>query len=242
MTEKPAFPLLAATPRRARGFTLTEIAVAVTIAGLALAGTLKGTELVSQSRIKGLMADYTGTISAYHMYTDRYAAVPGDDPGVSRRWTNAIGGNGDRKLSGRFDAAAPASLASFTVDASGGESLAFWWHMRLAGLAPGASSGTAAVTQPVNAYGGIIGVQQGAFGLAGVTVCLGGLSDYMVGAIDAQLDDNRPGSGSVRTAASGSDTPTDLYRETRDDTQRFVLCGAATGGGATAPAVAMGTP
>ena len=239
MTRRNAPHPLAASGRNAKGFTLTEVALAVFVAGLVVAGTLKGTELISQSRVKGLMADYTGTIAAYHMYTDRYASMPGDDPGVSRRWTSAVGGNGDRQLSGRFDAAAPASLAAFTVDASGGETLAFWWHMRLAGLVPGASSGPAAVAQPVNTYGGLIGVQQGAYGLAGVTICLGGLSDYMVAAIDAHLDDNRPGSGSVRTAASGSDTPTDLYRETRDDTQRFVLCGAATGGGATAPVVAM---
>jgi hypothetical protein len=239
MTRKN-FPRTPALCRRhAKGFTLTEVALAVFVAGLVVAGTLKGSELISQSRVKGLMADYTGTISAYHMYTDRYAALPGDDPGVSRRWTSAVAGNGDRRLSGRFDAAAPANLAGFTVDASGGETLAFWWHMRLAGLVPGASSGPAAVAQPVNTYGGLIGVQQGAYGLAGVTICLGGLSDYMVAAIDAQLDDNRPGSGSVRTAAAGSDTPTDFYRETRDDTQRFVLCGAATGGGATAPVVAM---
>jgi prepilin-type N-terminal cleavage/methylation domain-containing protein len=239
MTKNTASPLHATPIGRARGFTLTEVAMAVFVAGLALAGTLKGTEFVSQSRIKGLVADYTGTVAAYHMYTDRYAALPGDDPRVAQRWTSAISGNGDRQLSGRFDASAPSSLAGFTVDASGGESLAFWWHMRLAGLIPGASSGPAALTQPVHAYAGILGVQQGAYGLAGVTVCLGGLADYMVGAIDAQLDDSRPGSGSVRTAAAGSDTPTDLYRETRDDTQRFVLCGAATGGGATAPVVAM---
>ena len=242
MTRETTLPLVVTPSRRAGGFTLTEVALAVFVAGLALAGTLKGTELVSQSRIKGLVADYTGTVAAYHMYTDRYAAMPGDDPGVSRRWTSALGGNGDRTLSGRFDSATPTDLAGFTIDGASGESLAFWWHLRLAGLVPGASSGPAALAQPVNTYNGIIGAQQGAYGLAGVTVCLGGLSDYMVGAIDAQLDDGRPGSGSLRTAPAGSETPMAVYRETRDDTQRYVVCGAATGGGATAAVVAMGSP
>jgi hypothetical protein len=231
-------PDMGTSARRSKGFTLTEVALAVFVAGLAVAASLKGGELIAQSRIKGLVSDYTGTVAAYHMYADRYAAVPGDDPGVARRWTHAMGGNGDRTLSGRFDTLAPTDLATFTVDGLGGESLAFWWHLRLAGLVPGASTGATALAQPVHSFGGIMGVQQGSFGLAGVTVCLAGLSDFMVGAIDAQLDDRAPGSGSVRTALTGSDTPTDAYRETRDDAERYVLCGATTGGGAIAPVIA----
>ncbi|MCX7891092.1 MAG: hypothetical protein N2544_01825 [Burkholderiales bacterium] len=226
--------------RRARGYTLAEVALAMLVAGLLVAAALRSGELVAQSRIKGLVADYSGTLAAYQLYVDRYSAIPGDDPGAARRWAGALAGNGDRRLSGRFDALAPRELSGFTVDALGGESLAFWWHLRLAGLASGVATGASALGQPLHAAGGIMGAEHEALGLAGLTLCLAGLQDYMAAALDAQLDDHQPGSGAMRTAREGTSTALDAYRETRDEQERYVLCGSAGGHGRSAAVAAAG--
>lgn len=227
--------------QRAGGYTLAEVALAMLVAGLLVAAALRGGELVAQSRIKGLVADYHGAVAAYQLYLGRYAAIPGDDPGAARRWAGALAGNGDRRLSGRFDALAPRDLAGFSVDGLGGESLAFWWHLRLAGLAPGVAAGASALGQPLHAAGGIIGAEQEALGLAGVAVCLAGLQDFIAAALDAQLDDRLPASGAVRAAREGGLTAIDAYRESRDEAERFVVCGSAEGLGRGA-AIAAGPP
>ena len=64
---------------RQSGFTLVEIAIVLVIIGLLLGGILKGQEMITQAKIKNVIADFSGVSAAYHGYQDRYRAIPGDD-------------------------------------------------------------------------------------------------------------------------------------------------------------------
>src|SRR5260370_39086016 len=95
-----------------QGFTLVEIAIVLVIIGLLLGGILKGQEMITQAKIKNVIADFSGISAAYHGYVDRYKKIPGDDPcagGVvttgncgttTGRWTGATAGTGTRIVPG----------------------------------------------------------------------------------------------------------------------------------------------
>src|SRR3989449_10192134 len=71
-----------------QGFTLVEIAIVLVIIGLLLGGILKGQEMITQAKIKNVIADFSGVSVAYHGYQDRYRAIPGDDPNAATRWAS----------------------------------------------------------------------------------------------------------------------------------------------------------
>ena len=85
--------------RKQTGFTLVEIAIVLVIIGLLLGGILKGQEMITQAKIKNVVADFSGISAAYYGYQDRYRAIPGDDSGAAARWTTptaATSGNGTK--------------------------------------------------------------------------------------------------------------------------------------------------
>jgi len=210
------------------GFTLVEIAIVLVIIGLLLGGILKGQEMITQAKVKNAIQDFSGISAAYYSYQDRYRAIPGDDPGAATRWTTptaAVSGNGNRVLSGTYNAAVPA-----TIDASTPETLLWWDHLRRSGFLTGSG-----VTNPINSFNGAIGVQtgDGAGGTAGVLggftnliMCSPNLPDKVAIALDVQMDDGNPATGAVRgqlqtaagapaiattAAASYVETGTNLY-------------------------------
>lgn len=184
---------------RQPGFTLVEIAIVLVIIGLLLGGVLKGQELINSARIRNLANDFSGIAAAIYAYQDRYASLPGDDSGASMRWGANVP-NGDRggTLSGEF-CADPGGAS---------ESVYFWRHLRLSGLVTGDPASSA---QPQNALGGLIGVQTGtgaaaAIEIGGLVLCSTNLSGKIAEALDTQIDDGRPGTGSLR-AYSQHKTP-----------------------------------
>jgi prepilin-type N-terminal cleavage/methylation domain-containing protein len=180
------------TPQK--GFTLVEIAIVLVIIGLLLGGILKGQEMITQAKIKNVIADFSGISAAYHGYQDRYRAIPGDDPQAATRWTGAAisataGEPGNGRIQGAWNTA--------TV---GDESRLWWDHLRRAGFVSG--SGT---QQPFNAVTGMIGVQTGDTaggaifgGFSGLIMCSANLPDKIAIATDTQMDDGQPASGTVR--------------------------------------------
>jgi prepilin-type N-terminal cleavage/methylation domain-containing protein len=212
-----------------RGFTLVEISMVIVIAALIIGGVMRGQALVTQARIRDISNDLSGVAAAYNFYYDRYKAIPGDDAVAGNRWSpyGAKSGGGNGAISGKyFDHKDPSALSDDDSD----ESSKFWWHLRLAGFIGGAGDGPDATATPSNSVGGIVGVQTGGLGLSPLIVCESSVPDRIASAVDAQLDDGLPNSGTVRAYKQSSSiedvtgkTPNvTAYEET--GTSQFVVC------------------
>ena len=221
--------------RTQAGFTLVEIAIVLVIIGLLLGGILKGQEMITQAKIKNVMADFSGISAAYHGYQDRYRAIPGDDPNAATRWgAPAVAGDGNGVVGGAYNAVCPA-----TPVAADPESCKFWDHLRRAGFVAGTGG-----QQPFNALTGMIGVQTGDTagaaalldptpgpGFVGLIMCSANLPDKIAIAVDTQMDDGLAGKGTVRALVQAGPNPaigavaaTALYSETGSNI--YTICRA----------------
>jgi len=218
-----------------RGFTLVEIAIVLVIIGLLLGGILKGQEMITQAKIKNVIADMTGISAAMYGYQDRYRSLPGDDKNAGR-WTGAVVGNGDGVINGKY-----------LSTTAGDESLAFWDHLRRAGFVSGTST-----DQPFNAVSGKMGVQTGdgpaatspatapggvlgtpgtppTVPIASLILCSANLPDKIAISVDSQTDDGVGTTGTVRgqKQTTGPNPTTinpaaDAYAE--DGVSTYVVC------------------
>jgi prepilin-type N-terminal cleavage/methylation domain-containing protein len=201
------------TRNRQKGFTLVEIAIVLVIIGLLLGGILKGQEMITQAKIKNVIADFSGISAAYHGYVDRYKKIPGDDPcagagagltagncgTTTARWAApAAGGNGDGQVAGKYN-------STTATD----ESRQWWDHLRRAGFVSGVGD-----QQPFNALTGQIGVQTGNTaggaalgGFTGIVICSANLPDKVAIAADTQMDDGVPNNGNVRGVLQTAPNP-----------------------------------
>jgi prepilin-type N-terminal cleavage/methylation domain-containing protein len=177
--------------RKQAGFTLVEIAIVLVIIGLLLGGILKGQEMITQAKIKNIVADFSGISAAYYGYQDRYRAIPGDDPNAATRWSGAGFGNGNGQVGGKYN-------SQTLTD----ESRLWWDHLRRAGFVAGSGTG-----QPFNAVTGMLGVQTGdgavavgpaLGGLVSLIICSANLNDKIAIAVDTQMDDGVPATGTMR--------------------------------------------
>ena len=224
--------------RKAQGFTLVEIAIVLVIIGLLLGGILKGQEMITQAKIKNVIADFSGISAAYHGYVDRYKKIPGDDPcaggtvtlgncgTTTGRWTGATAGNGNGVVAGAYN-------SPTNTD----ESRLWWDHLRRAGFVSGVGD-----QQPFNALSGMIGVQTGdaaatpaatlkdaaGNGFVGIIICSANLPDKIAIAADTQMDDGVPNAGEVRSQLQTAPNPAvaataaTAYAET--GTNVYTLC------------------
>jgi prepilin-type N-terminal cleavage/methylation domain-containing protein len=216
--------------KKQSGFTLVEIAIVLVIIGLLLGGILKGQEMITQAKIKNLIADFSGVSVAYHGYVDRYRRIPGDDGDAGTRWPGTPGPTGGATVN---DGIIAGAYASSTSDV---ESRLFWLHLRKAGFISGSDQ-----EQPFNAVAGKIGVQTGdaanvpGQALAGATggftsiiICTANLPEKMAIAVDTQMDDGQSNNGSVRAQLNDKPNPGILgvaekvYVETGSNT--YTLC------------------
>jgi prepilin-type N-terminal cleavage/methylation domain-containing protein len=224
--------------RKTQGFTLVEIAIVLVIIGLLLGGILKGQEMITQAKIKNVIADFSGVSAAYHGYQDRYRAIPGDDPNVGTRWSAPVAtGSGNGVVMGEYNVSCPNPLVVASP-----ESCHFWDHLRRAGFVSGSGG-----QQPFNALTGLIGVQTGdgvtpaptlldgtapgTPGFVGLIMCSANLPDKVAIAVDTQMDDGIAGKGTVRALLQSAPNPptgtgnaTVAYAETGSNT--YVLCRA----------------
>ena len=202
---------------RQQGFTLVEIAIVLVIIGLLLGGILKGQEMITQAKIKNVIADFSGISAAYHGYQDRYRAIPGDDPNAGTRWTTAppaFPGSGNGVVEGTYNTACPTVVALGTA-----ETCKWWDDLRRAGFVSGNGP-----QQPFNAVTGLIGVQTGdgagppsgpvlgaggagAGGFSGLIICSANLPDKIAIAVDTQMDDGQRLSGTVRGQLQAAPNP-----------------------------------
>lgn len=213
-------------PRRQAGFTLIEIAIVLVIIGLLLGGILKGQELINSARVKSLATDFRNVPVYIYGYQDRFRAIPGDDPAVVAH----LGANAQPASKG--------TQGNGLIEGAWGtgdketESYLFWQHVRLAGLASGATDTDANEYPPRNTMGGRIGIQGVApyDNMAGTYfVCSAGISGRFAKQLDMQLDDGNTASGSMMAGNAAlnpnppaSVAPTDT--EDIDDSTTYTVC------------------
>lgn len=182
-----------AIQRKQSGFTLVEIAIVMVIIGLLLGGVLKGQEMIENARIKAVVNDMNGVSAAYNSYFDRYRALPGDEANatmVARGWTTVTAnGNGNGVLT------LPVAGTFVNTTVAGSEQPGFWQALRAAQFLPGDPAGVGAAALPRTGTGGLIGVTTGAYGIAGMNVCVSGLTTKQVLGIDVVVDGALPANG-----------------------------------------------
>lgn len=191
---------------RQSGFTLVEIAIVLVIIGLLLGGVLKGQELINSAKVKNIATDFRNIPLFVYGYQDKFKALPGDHeatrlaaaiPTATPASTPAGGVRGNGVIEGAWNSTAVTD-----------ESVLFWQHVRLAGLAAGPTAAPTTATieafRPANADGGIIGITSGVntpiTAMGGTyIVCSEGILGKYAKQLDTTLDDGVTTTGSVRT-------------------------------------------
>ena len=184
--------------RRQSGFTLIEIAIVLVIIGLLLGGVLKGQELINSAKVKNFAQDFKQVPLFIYGYQDKYKRLPGDDNGaVARFGATTVDGNGNGAIAGNFN-------STTLTD----ESVRFWQHVRMAGLAAGSTdfSAVANAALPTNADGGPLGIQM----VTPITtltgsyfVCSEGIQGKFAKQLDTTLDDGNTATGSLQVMPQG---------------------------------------
>jgi prepilin-type N-terminal cleavage/methylation domain-containing protein len=191
------------------GFTLIEIAIVLVIIGLLLGGVLKGQELINSAKVKNLASDFKNIPLYIYGYQDKYRALPGDD----------------KLASSHSSASAVVATDAGTMKTGNGiiegnwnsttkteESYLFWQHVRLAGLAPGATDKDATEYLPTNSVGGAIGITNSGAnvpitGMRGsYIVCSDSIAGKFAKQLDTTLDDGNTATGSVQVTTAGTNS------------------------------------
>ncbi|MES2245415.1 MAG: type II secretion system protein [Pseudomonadota bacterium] len=183
------------TFKKQAGFTLVEIAIVLVIVGLLLAGVLKGQELIESSRAKNLGKDMDAIAAGMISYTDRFKRTPGDDGPLATltarggNWATVTAfGNNDGIL----------TITQANTFAAGGETVAFFQHLKAAGFITGNPADAGVAALPRSAYNGLISVGPGVTGMTGSSVCASQVPGKAARALDTMLDDGVTDGGSFR--------------------------------------------
>lgn len=137
----------------------------ILVLALLLAGSLFfADDIVENARATKVISTLQDIKMAVSTYRQYYAALPGDDPKAAERFANmgvTLSGGGDGVIG------APTLVQSFDkVEAQQGgngaeESVLVWGHLRAAGLVGGDVGKHGG--PPGNPFGGVYGIQNGAF-------------------------------------------------------------------------------
>lgn len=209
--------------KKQTGFTLIELAIVLVIIGLLLGGVLKGQELINSAKVKNFATDFKNIQVYIYGYQDKFRALPGDDLAVVAHVAGTLattgGTPGNAVIEGAWN--------STTLTE---ESVLFWQHVRLAGLAAGATSTADANYYPTNADGGRIGVQS-VSGLTKITdmtgayvICSNGILGKFVKQLDIALDDGETSTGSFRANLVATTTGPGVAMSAVTDSGSYTGC------------------
>ena len=222
--------------RNQSGFTLIEIAIVLVIIGLLLGGVLKGQELINSAKVKNLATDFKNIPVYIYGYQDKFRSLPGDDSQVASHVgatatactgaTSATCAPGNGVINGQWSDTAVTS-----------ESFVFWQHVRLAGLAPGSTdTAQGQAYLPVNAAGGIIGIQSGSSTSPPVKdnngsairgsyiICSDGILGKYAKQLDIQMDDGVTWTGSMIAVPQSSAYGFTATTTVLDDAASYTVC------------------
>jgi len=220
---------------RQSGFTLIEIAIVLVIIGLLLGGVLKGQELINSARVKNLANDFKNVPVYIYGYQDKFKALPGDDTGaVTHTGTGTLAttpatSQGNGIINGNWN-------STTATD----ESVLFWQHVRLAGLAPGETVVNVAAGNtylPTNVVGGRIGVTSASAAENPITlpaatalkgsyiVCSDSIPGKFAKQLDITLDDGNTATGSLQvTTANTATGGTSIATASVADDTPYLVC------------------
>ena len=214
------------------GFTLVEIAIVLVIIGLLLGGVLKGQELIDSAKVKNLANDFRIVPVLIYGYQDKYRRLPGDDDGVTGTASGRFGSNGT-------PASGPSGnkLGNGIIEGAWSskdvrdESVLFWQHARLAGLAAGSTdfSDAARASLPTNAAGGQVGIQMSSpiKDLNGTYyLCSSGINSKLAQQLDLSLDDGAADKGSIRAQEGSATNAASGGASSYGDGKSYVVCQA----------------
>ena len=224
------------------GFTLVEIAIVLVIIGLLLGGVLKGQELINSAKVKNFATDFRNVPLFIYGYQDKFRALPGDHATAATAITGAtnctatagtcVPGNG--VINGTWNAVLADALTT--------ETLMFWQHVRMAGLAAGPTTVTDSGYIPKNADGGDIGIESGSAAVGGsyiganaapviaaltptYLVCSSGILGKFAKQLDTTMDDGNTATGSVRVVSMTHVRGQPALATTAvDDSTSFIVC------------------
>lgn len=101
--------------RHTHAFSLTELAIVITVMGLVVGGVLSARSMIRSGELSAVLRDASNYIVAVNTFHQQYRYLPGDFSTASSYWSAASNGNGDGQITG---------LERFYV----------WQHLYLAGL------------------------------------------------------------------------------------------------------------
>jgi hypothetical protein len=94
--------------------------------------------------------------------------------------------------------------------------------LRAAGLVPGGGEDG---TRPTNAYGGQIGIQDGALGISGHVTIFGAIEGPIAKIVEGRLDDGEPDTGRIQsilaTTPNDMSTASGTAATVYDDAERY---------------------
>jgi prepilin-type N-terminal cleavage/methylation domain-containing protein len=207
------------------GFTLVEISIVLIIIGLLLGGVLKGQEWINNAKVKNLANDFRSISAIVYAYQDRFRVLPGDDKAAATHVNNGTNAGASTGGNGRID-------GHWNSDTTSDESVLFWQHVRLAGLATGTTDMASGDFVPRNAVSGRIGIT-GEKILTGPTtpysgtfyVCSQGIQGRFARQIDTTMDDGNTKTGSMRAIADGVASQGDAIEILpADDATLYTVC------------------
>lgn len=189
------------------GFSLVEVSIVLVVIGLLIGSVLVAVNIMQNARITSTITTFQSIQSAVSTYNQNYGALPGDDKNAVTRLGVANSGGGDGVIGVSGGSAVTKTFDSIATPVNGNgetESRLIWSHLRAAGLIKGDK---ADLSQPGNPFGGIFGVQNGAFaangiGLGSNVVCANSIPGAAAVIIDQRLDDGVATTGNVRASTS----------------------------------------
>lgn len=190
--------------KQQQGFTLIELAIVLVIAGLLLAGVMRGQELIANAKVKSLAGDFRNIPVYFYAYQDRFRALPGDDHAASLHVSGQNASSSGQIQNGLIQGVWNSVSAT-------DESYLLWQHLRLAGMVTGATDITSVQYAPRNSEGGQLGVTSvaeltaanaGTFNSAHV-LCSDGIMGRYAQQLDTMLDDGAGNTGVMRILQNG---------------------------------------